>query len=101
MLSQCSIVLSTAIHEFQGISVLEAVSRGCVPLLPNRLSYTEIFNDQYFYEGNGTINQQAVSAVSKLQLWLINELPSVPEVSNFLEENLTSEYQNTISASYF
>lgn len=97
MMSQCSIVLSTAIHEFQGISVLEAVSQGCVPLLPNRLSYTEIFNGQYLYNCEGEIDEQASSAVSQLQSWLANELPPAPNVSRFLEENLTQDYQKTIS----
>ncbi len=37
-----SIVVSTAIQENFGISVVEAVRHGCLPLLPDRLSYPEI-----------------------------------------------------------
>jgi glycosyltransferase involved in cell wall biosynthesis len=49
-LAQGDIVVSTARHEFYGISVIEAVRAGCLPLLPNRLSYPELFPDQYLYE---------------------------------------------------
>ncbi len=47
LLSQSDLVISTADHEFFGISVLEAVAAGAHPLLPNRLSYPELIPDEY------------------------------------------------------
>lgn len=41
-LGTCDLVVSTARHEFYGISILEALSAGCTPLVPARLSYPEI-----------------------------------------------------------
>lgn len=41
-LRSSDVVVSTAIQENFGIAVLEAMLAGCLPLLPNRLSYPEI-----------------------------------------------------------
>jgi len=42
LLREADLVVSTADHEFFGISILEAVHAGVFPLLPNRLSYPEL-----------------------------------------------------------
>ena len=42
LLGRADLVISTADHEFFGISILEAVQAGAFPLLPNRLSYPEL-----------------------------------------------------------
>ncbi|MDW8212198.1 MAG: DUF3524 domain-containing protein [Roseiflexaceae bacterium] len=42
LLHQADIVVSTAIQEFFGIAVVEAIFCGCVPVLPRRLSYPEL-----------------------------------------------------------
>ncbi len=47
LLREGSVVVSTAIQENFGISVVEAVRMGCFPLLPDRLSYPEIMPDRF------------------------------------------------------
>lgn len=42
MLQTCDWVFSTAKHEFFGIAVAEAMLAGCLPWLPQRLSYPEL-----------------------------------------------------------
>jgi len=53
-LTQGNIVISTASQENFGISVVEAVRYGCIPLLPDRLSYPEIvpraFHKDFLYK---------------------------------------------------
>ncbi len=56
LLNASDIVVSTADHEFFGISTVEAVAAGCLPVLPNRLSYPELIPDRFhndvFYPGS-------------------------------------------------
>lgn len=49
VLAQSHGVLSTALHDFQGLSVLEAVAAGCRPLVPDREAYPEWFEPRYRY----------------------------------------------------
>ncbi len=51
-LKQGDIVVSTADHEFFGMSVIEAVRAGCRPFLPSRLSYPELFQTEFLYNDN-------------------------------------------------
>lgn len=49
LLHKADIVVSTAIHEFFGMAVLEAVRCGCRPVVPDRLSYCELFPEEFRY----------------------------------------------------
>ncbi|MBA2664839.1 MAG: DUF3524 domain-containing protein [Bradymonadaceae bacterium] len=49
LLSTADLVVSTALHEFQGLAVLEAVAAGCRPLVPDRLAYREFIPEPWRY----------------------------------------------------
>jgi glycosyltransferase involved in cell wall biosynthesis len=58
-LGDADVFVSTAIHEFFGLSVVEAIAAGCRPLLPRRLAYPEVLaavapgrEEEYFYDGS-------------------------------------------------
>lgn len=42
LLTRADVVVSTARHEFFGVAVVEAITAGALPVLPNRLSYPEL-----------------------------------------------------------
>ncbi len=51
-LERSDLVVSTALHEFQGLAVQEAVMRGCLPVLPDRLAYPDFFDDSCLYDSH-------------------------------------------------
>lgn len=85
-LARARLVVSTATHEFQGLAVMEAVSAGAAPLVPDALCYVE----QY-----PTINRYPAGDAAALAEHLtafLQRPPLVPDISTFLEENLSSHW---------
>lgn len=50
LLKRSKIALSFAKQETWGIAQQEAMFRGCIPLVPNRLSYPELYNRLFIYK---------------------------------------------------
>jgi glycosyltransferase involved in cell wall biosynthesis len=79
-LKEGTVVISTARQENFGISMVEAISAGCIPLLPHRLSYPEIipksFHDDFLYR-----NQEEL--VEKLTRILSGTFVSEGKMENF------------------
>ncbi len=88
-LTQGDIIISTANHEFFGMSVIEAVRAGCRPLLPDRLSYPELFPRKYLYS-DGTFK-------SRLQDTLMKE----KSLDSNLAEKMTQPYSwDSLTSAY-
>jgi glycosyltransferase involved in cell wall biosynthesis len=97
LLASADVVLSTALHDYQGLSVLEAVAAGCIPVVPNRLCYKQWFESNYLYDSFPHDLEQEAEAVSEqlLQLALDKEqgaLGSAPDVKEFCISALKSQY---------
>ncbi|WP_443642436.1 DUF3524 domain-containing protein [Candidatus Njordibacter sp. Uisw_039] len=93
-------ILSTALHEFQGISVLEAVQLGCIPVLPNRLVYPEMFGLDYLYESAPQEHKKesvaAVNLIQKMALKIDQDIASIPFVEHLLWPNMKEQYKHLL-----
>lgn len=94
------IVLSTATHEFQGLSVIEAVAKGCIPVLPDRLVYPELFGQEYVYEDCGNdIEKEAKLATDLIERQgelIRNGKSVVPSADRFSWSELGPTYTKLI-----
>ena len=54
-LKKCKVIFSANKHENLGIGTFEAVRSGCLPLLPKKLSYEEMYDNEFLYRCNDTI----------------------------------------------
>lgn len=90
-LAQSSIVVSTAIHEFQGLAILEAVSAGATPIVPDHLCYPEQYAECYQYEnGNSTALAQKLKHVLTTPL-------AVPDISGWYSDALRESWQQLLN----
>lgn len=86
-LQQAAIVVSTAIHEFQGLAILEAVSAGAAPLVPDALCYREQYPPMFRYP-----SQDSRALADKLLL-MLQQTPAAPDVSAWYEGNLVDSWE--------
>lgn len=70
LLRAADIALSTALHDFQGLAVLEAVAAGCTPCVPDRLAYREFVGIEYRYNVHKDMEVEMRSAATALSVWL-------------------------------
>lgn len=71
LLRQADMVVSTALHDFQGLAMLEAMASGCVPLAPNRLAYREYVPAQCRYDSHEEdVEREAEAAADSLEALL-------------------------------
>nr|WP_139150813.1 DUF3524 domain-containing protein [Halofilum ochraceum] len=91
LLGRAGIAISTARHEFQGLAMLEAVSAGATPLVPDALCYPEQYPAEYRYPA-----WQLQPLVARLEAWLEHGAPAPPDVSGWTEDRLLSEWRRVL-----
>lgn len=90
ILADSNIAISTSLHDFQGLSVIEAADAGCIPVLPDRLAYPELFPAENLYCGSEDVLTEARScADAVVRLWHDKRECSM---ERFYWENLKKNY---------
>lgn len=70
LLWRADIVVSTAIQEFFGIGLVEAMYCGCVPILPRRLNYPDLLPPEHhaicLYDTDDQLVERLIMAIERL-----------------------------------
>jgi len=98
LLESCHLVLSTALHDFQGLAVLEAVAAGCRPLVPERQAYPEWFGRSCCYTSDETFSDREAEAlaeaiIQQVEIWSSGQNLAVPDVTTMVWPRLRPHYQ--------
>jgi hypothetical protein len=99
-LERGALILSTADQENFGFAVVEAVRRGCFPLLPARLSYPELIPETYhgevLYASEQELVEKLVRLLEQLPLphgpWRETTLRLAKAMDRFAWDSLIGEY---------
>ncbi len=91
LLRQGTVVVSTALHEFFGYSVLEAVRAGCRPLVPDRLAYPELFPQEFRY-GPGKLVQELEKVLHAGER--LSSQQAIALTKPYAWKNLAETYEN-------
>jgi len=94
ILRHSDVVVSSALHDFQGVAVLEATACGCIPVVPDRLAYREIFPDHCRYASHpddATSEAHALAAHLSALSSTITE--RAPDLSSLSWSKLSPHYQ--------
>ena len=88
LLRSCDWVTSTARHEFFGIGVVEAIACGCLPWLPDRLSYPELIPREFrgLNPWVSGLDRHTVSSQIKGHLSAARELSAVKGIDASIEK---------------
>ncbi|MCO5183936.1 MAG: DUF3524 domain-containing protein [Anaerolineae bacterium] len=96
LLWQADIVISTALHEFFGISIVEAIYCRTFPLLPHRLSYPELIPPQYhadvLYADSAELEQMAINALTQPDYTRRISAELATAVASYGWRNMASRY---------
>ena len=93
LLRQADIVISTALHDFQGLSMLEAMASGCVPLAPDRLAYREYVPELCRYDSHEQdAEREAEAAADSLEAMLEKGASACPP-EGWRASRLAGDYQ--------
>jgi glycosyltransferase involved in cell wall biosynthesis len=102
LLWQSDVTVSTAQHEFFGISILEAIYARTFPILPDRLSYPEIVPDEFhrscLYDDFDALVGRLGDALADIIGTRAKAALLAPFAAKYQWQNLAPEYDARLTA---
>ena len=100
MLKKGDIVISTAKQENFGISIVEAMYHGCLPLLPDQLSYPEIlpaqFHLHFIYKNQTDLIEKLKSLILNFDNFSEKRKSLSRAMESYAWENMIKTYDNLL-----
>jgi len=98
LLLRSDVIVSTAIHEFFGVAVVEAIAAGCFPLLPDRLSYPELLPEglhgRCLYDTDADLTRKLAAVIADMEEVRRTDVRSA--VAHFSWDACVGEYDDAI-----
>ncbi len=94
-LAIADILLTTAIQDFFGGSVVEAIHAGAFPILPNRLAYKEHISEEYLFNNEAELDQMLRLSIAKFSSW---DSRTSKDVEKYSWTNCISKYDDTFES---
>lgn len=92
VLAESDVVVSTALQDFQGLSVLDAVAAGCDALAPARLAYPEFLPERCLYASFPADPEAEAQALATALLARVPQRSPAPDLADLAWSNLAPRY---------
>ena len=100
ILGEAKVVFSANLQETLGISAYEGALVGAIPMMPDRLSYTEMYDDEFKYPSEWTESWDSYQKhQSKLVAKLKDYIENYRNYDNIIKANTASLTKQFFSAS--
>ncbi|TBW59399.1 DUF3524 domain-containing protein [Marinobacter halodurans] len=96
LLRQADVVISTALHDFQGLSMLEAIAAGCLALAPERLAYPEYIAPGGLYGSRPDDVELEADGAARTLLTMLQDRP-LESIDNWRLSRLQPRYRDRLT----
>ncbi len=103
VIAESHVVVSTSLHDFQGLSILEAVAADCIPVVPDRLAYQEYLPAKFRYPSFVESPEKESEALQLMFADIYSRfsaggLPPAPDISALKWKKMSLPYRTIIDS---
>ncbi|WP_444994667.1 tRNA-queuosine alpha-mannosyltransferase domain-containing protein [Aliikangiella sp. IMCC44359] len=92
ILQQSDLIISTALHDFQGLSLLEGITKGCMPIAPKRVVYPDYLSQPYLYPVATDTEVEARNLYFHIKDCIQRQYFAVPNISQYYADKCLLDY---------